>query len=138
MFLGLDLGTSNVKVLIAASDGGILSRGSSTVERWSVGDDGVEQDIEQIWDAARRAICGAIAPVDPSKVEAVGVSSQGGAMQMLDAREAPIGRVISWLDRRGRPFDRRIEQQWGESFLVEHTGSNFSSTPFHIGLKLAE
>ena len=138
MFLGLDLGTTNVKVVVVDHDGSLVSQGTAPVDRTTTPDGGVEQDIDQIWDAACQAIREAVANVDAAKIQAVGISSQGGAMQLLDGDEKPIGRVISWLDERGRPFDRQIEAQWGESYLVEHTGSNLSTTSLGQLLRLQE
>ena len=33
-----------------------------------------------------------------------------------------MGPVISWLDGRGKRFDREFEEQMGEEYLVAHTG----------------
>ncbi len=127
MFLGLDLGTSNVKVLVVEPDGSVAAEGSAPVTRSTTPEGGVEQDIDQIWDATCQAIQQALRHTDGQPVQAVGVSSQGGAMQLLDAHERPLGRVISWLDTRGSPFDRQLEEQWGEAYLVAHTGCNLSA-----------
>ncbi len=126
MILGLDLGTTNVKALLIDHSGRVVARGSAPVERYYVGSDGVEQDIEEIWRATIEAIRGALAAGDAHKVRAVGVSSQGGAMQMLDAQDRPLGRVISWLDGRGRPYNDRIEAE-----LVNRHGDDFF--PKHVG-----
>ena len=126
MILGLDLGTTNVKSLLIDRRGKVVAQGSSPVERYYVGTDGVEQDIEEIWRATIEAVRGAVAAGDGRKVRAVGVSSQGGAMQMLDAQDRPLGRVISWLDGRGRPYNERIEeeltQKHGADFFADHVG----------------
>ena len=126
MILGLDLGTTNVKVLLIDERGKVVAEGSSPVERYYVGIDGVEQDIEEIWRATLEAIRGAVASGDGRKVRAVGVSSQGGAMQMLDAEDRPVGRVISWMDGRGRPYNDRIKEELtrkhGADFFANHVG----------------
>ena len=127
MYLGLDLGTTNVKALLVDRAGSVLGAGSVPLERYVTPDGGVEQDIYEIWDATQAAIRSATARIDPASVLAVGVSSQGGALQLLDANDRPIARVISWLDGRGGPFDRRIIEQLGEEYLVEHLGANTSS-----------
>ncbi|NLE38411.1 MAG: FGGY-family carbohydrate kinase [Pirellulaceae bacterium] len=128
MFLGLDLGTSNVKALAVDATGQIVAQGSAPVERFETPDGGIEQDIEQIWDATRRAIRQTVAEMDAKSIEAIGISSQGGALQLLDANDRPLGRVISWMDRRGKPYDQGIEETWGTSYLVDHIGSNLSTT----------
>jgi len=127
MFLGLDLGTTNVKAVVVDRDGRVIAEGSAGVERFYTPDDGVEQDVEQIWDATRIATRQATAACRPDEIAAIGVSSQGAAMQLLDAEGRPVGRVISWLDGRGRPFDERITAERGEDFFVEHVGRHAST-----------
>ena len=127
MFLGLDLGTTNVKALLVDHDGSVVGAGSVPLDRYVTPDGGVEQDIYEIWDAAQAAIRAATARIDPESVRALGVSSQGGALQLLDDNDRPIARVVSWLDGRGGSFDRRIIEQFGEDYLVEHLGANVSS-----------
>ena len=120
MFLGLDLGTTNVKALVIDSAGRSLARASSPVGLSHVGDAGVEQDIEEIERAALAAMRQVAQCVDPAGIAAVGISSQGGAMQVLDAQSRPVGRVISWLDQRGRPFDQAIFAELGREWFLSH------------------
>ena len=138
MFLGLDLGTSNVKVLIVAPDGSVAAEGSAPLARSTTPGGGVEQDIDQIWDATCQAVAQAVRQTDGRPVQALGVSSQGGALQLLDAHQQPLGRVISWLDPRGAPFDRQLEEQLGEAYLVAHTGCNLSAMTLGQLLRLRQ
>lgn len=124
MFLGIDLGTTNVKALVVERSGTVVARGSAPVDRRCTPDGGVEQDIEEIWAATCQAIRQAVGE-DGAKgvrVEAMGVSSQGGALQLLDAGLKPLGPVISWMDGRGRPFDQSLMEELSEEFFVEHVG----------------
>jgi xylulokinase len=116
----------------------IVATGAAPVERFTTPDGGIEQDIEQIWDATCAAIRQAIGGLDPNEIQAVGVSSQGGAMQLLDQQERPIGRVISWLDSRGQPFDQAITRELGENFLAEHIGHGVSTMTIGQVLRLRE
>ena len=122
MFLGLDLGTTNVKALLVAADGRVVARGAAAVSCRHVGETGVEQDIEEIWAATLSAIGQAASGRDASGVKAIGVSSQGGALQILDDSGRPAGPVISWLDGRGRPYDQQITEQIGSEALFARTG----------------
>ncbi|MCR4411120.1 MAG: FGGY family carbohydrate kinase [Thermoguttaceae bacterium] len=122
MYLGLDLGTTNIKARVVDAAGHIAAEGAAPVDRVATPDGGVEQDLEAIWHAVCEAIRQALAAVDPAGIQAVGVSSQGAAMQWLDADDRPVGPVISWLDGRGRPFDRRLTDELGEEFFVRHLG----------------
>jgi sugar (pentulose or hexulose) kinase len=135
-YLGIDLGTTNVKAVAVDEEGRAVAAGSSPVERTCTLDGGVEQDIEQIWsatcDAMRQAACTAAS----AAIRAIGVSSQGGALQLLDAEEQPLGRVISWLDGRGRPFDLELVAELGEDFLAEHIGHGGSTMTLGQVLRL--
>ena len=118
MLLGLDLGTTNVKALVTDRAGQPLAQASRPVKLFNVGEGGVEQDIEEIVRATIAAIQQVVRTVDASGIEAIGVSSQGGALQVLDARGLPLGRVISWLDQRGRPFDCALTTELGRDWFL--------------------
>jgi sugar (pentulose or hexulose) kinase len=120
MLLGLDLGTTNVKALIADRNGSPLGQGSCPVRLIPSGNGGVEQDIEEIWRATIMALKMAVEAAGHPDVEAIGVSTQGGAMQVLDRSGAPVGPVISWLDQRGRPFDDEFTAKLGREWFLEH------------------
>ena len=122
MYLGLDLGTTNVKAVVCDESGAIMARGSAPCPVRYVGDNGVEQDIEEIWSAAVGAIRDAGEGADLSAVRAVGVSSQGGALQMLDGDEKPVGPVISWLDGRAAPYTRELSEELGRDWFARHIG----------------
>ncbi len=135
MFLGFDLGTTNVKAQVVDAAGRIVGAGAAPVERWVTPDGGVEQDIEQIWAATRSAI-GQAAAGCGAQIQAIGVSSQGGAVQILDDHDRPLHRVISWLDRRGAPFDRELIQSVGADWLAAHVGHGGSSMTLGQVLRL--
>jgi sugar (pentulose or hexulose) kinase len=144
MYLGLDLGTTNVKALVTdapsqpGTPGRIIADGSASVVRRTTPDGGVEQDIEQIWRATLDALAQATRACDGREIRAIGVSSQGGALQLLDADHRPLGQVISWLDARGRPYDQAFEQDPGIEYLIEHTGGNVSTMTIGQLLRLAD
>ena len=122
MLLGLDLGTTNVKALVTDHAGRCLARATSPIQLQYVGEGGVEQDIQEIETATRAVLRQIAGSISPSEIEAIGVSSQGGAMQVTDALGQPLGRVISWLDQRGRPFDDALTAELGQKWLVQHVG----------------
>ncbi len=138
MFLGLDLGTTRVKALLVSEHGQVCGRGSAAVRMFPAGKDGVEQDIEGIWAATLSAVGQVAAEGNLSQVRAVGVSSQGGALQMCDADGRPVGNVISWLDARGRQYDEAITRELGRQWFARHTGHGGSCISVGQLLRLRE
>src|SRR5512139_1649188 len=94
-FVGLDLGTTNIKAVVTDATGHVLVERALPVPLVYVDAGGVEQDLEGIWSTTLSVLGEAAGAVDSSRIRAIGVSSQGGAMQVLGARGEPLGRVIS-------------------------------------------
>ena len=129
MLLGLDLGTTNIKALVARRDGTVVARAAAPVRVCHLPDGGVEQDIEEIWTATLAVMRKAAAGAGGAAIAAIGVSSQGGALQVLDAHGTPRGRVISWLDERGRPYDAALTEELGRQWFarrIGHAGSGIT------------
>lgn len=137
MFLGLDLGTTNVKAVLADAGGQVHARGAAEVRLMHRGD-AVEQDIEDIWQATLSAIERTGDRDGLSRVRAIGVSSQGGAIQMLDGDDRPLGNVISWLDGRGKKWDEAITEKLGEDWFARHTGHGHSAVAVGELLRIRE
>jgi xylulokinase len=120
LLVGLDLGTTNVKAVVTTYGGQLLAESSVPVRLFHLDAGGVEQDLAEITDAAFEAIRRAASQVEAARIEAIGVSSQGGAMQCFDGNGTPVGRVISWLDGRGAPYDAALTAELGRAWFVEH------------------
>ena len=110
MFLGLDLGTTNVKAIVVDRQGQRLADAAVPIALHYCADQGVEQDIEEIWNAVLEVMRRVCATVDGRLLEAIGVSSQGGAMQWLDAQGRPVGHDPGecLVDHRPDRLDGRI------------------------------
>lgn len=122
MFVGLDLGTTNIKALVVDARGEVVAEGSAPVRRFCTPDGGVEQDIDEIWQSSCRALREAVGQVEAGSIRALGISSQGAAIQLLDEHDQPTARVISWLDGRGRAFDDQLTATLGEEFFARRLG----------------
>lgn len=117
MLLGLDLGTTNVKAIVVDGSGCPVGRGACPVRLFHLENGGIEQDIDEIWQATLRAMTQALSACRPAEIQAIGVSSQAGALQLFDSDRRPIGRVISWLDQRGRQFDDALTAELGREWF---------------------
>jgi len=138
VFLGLDLGTSNVKAIVADSDGQVVSSGSAQVKTDYLPDGGVEQNIADICSAAMTAMANAAQGCDLGSIQAIGVSSQGGALQILGRNGSPVGPVISWMDSRSAPYNRRETASLGRDWFGAHAGHRACGTAVGQLLRLAE
>lgn len=128
MLLGLDLGTTNIKALTVENDGRIVSRASRSVSLNHTPDGGIEQDIDEIWQATIEAINEALSAVDRGTIQSIGISSQGAAMMFRDPdSEVEIGPVISWLDARGSAGDAELTERLGQRWLSQHVGHGQSN-----------
>ena len=122
MLLGLDLGTTNIKALVTRLDGTIVAQGSAPVGIAHGPGGTAEQDIEEIWSATLAAIRQAAQSRPLADIRAVGISSQGGAMQLLNAQSQPVGPVISWMDGRAAHWNQQITARLGNPWFRRHTG----------------
>ena len=97
--LGIDLGTSQVKALVAGADGGILGRGRAGYPVEAPADGRAETDPEDWWRATVAAVREALADADV-EVAGVGVDGQMHGVVLADKDGAPVRPAILWLDRR--------------------------------------
>jgi xylulokinase len=99
MYLGIDVGTSAVKVC-ALGDGGVIAATASAPLTVSNPFDGAsEQDAADWWDATRAAVA-ALPPDIRTRVRAIGLSGQMHGAVLLDADHRPVRPVILWNDAR--------------------------------------
>ena len=122
MFLGLDLGTTNIKALLVDSAGRVVARSWAPVGIVHAADGAVEQDIEEIWSATLTALRGLGDADQRAAVRAIGISAQGGALQITRGDGAPVSPVIGWLDGRGGLYNEQLNVDPGRDWLIQHTG----------------
>jgi xylulokinase len=98
--LGLDLGTSGVKALIAGTDGGVLGRGTAAYPVRVPASGRAETAPGDWWLATRSAVHRALAEADRVTVTAMAVAGQMHGIVLVDDRGAPLRPAILWLDQR--------------------------------------
>ena len=98
--LGIDLGTSGVKALVAGTDGAALGRGAAGYPVRAPSSGRAESAPEDWWLATRAAVRAALAEADRVTVTAVAVAGQMHGVVLVDDRGAPLRPAILWLDQR--------------------------------------
>lgn len=124
LFLGLDLGTSSLKVLLAAADGRVVARASSRYPLHRPRPGWAEQSPEDWW----RAVVAALADLRArgaalNRVAAVGLSGQMHGLVLLDADGHALGPCQTWADARCAAEAGEIARVVGESRLRTLAGS---------------
>ncbi len=129
--LAVDIGTTNVKCVVATRDMHVLSDAGSEYKTQSTGIAYHEQDPEDWWTHTKAAIAGALrkAGVLPSNVAAIAVSSQAPTMLPVDRTGRAVHPALIWMDRRGEAQCRQMERDMGAEFIYATTGN--VSDPFY-------
>lgn len=119
IFLGIDLGTSSVKVIALGLDGAVEATAQEKYSMHRPHPTWAEQDPEEWW----RATCSAIRSVidrDDFDILSVGLSGQMHGLVLTDKTGLPVRSAIVWSDARS------VDQtsSWARSIdprTVEHT-----------------
>jgi xylulokinase len=120
--LTFDLGTSSCKVCLWDMQGNLLASADEGYPIHHPQPDWAEQDPSDWWRAAVAAGRDCLAGQDPSRVAAIGLSSQREGVVPLGRDGAPLGRCIIWMDRRCRDQAVRLGEEFGVSYLHHLTG----------------
>lgn len=116
--LGIDVGTTNVKVALVGADGTVHATASRNLVA-DVEGDRAELDAEAQWQAVVHATreCAAAAPAEAGAVVAVGVDSQYSSIVPVDAGGTPVAPMRLWSDRRGTERSFAILGEHEDAFL---------------------
>ncbi len=108
--LGIDLGTSGPKVGLVDERGRVVAAASESTPMILGPGDAAEQDAEGWWRAIQRATREVMrrAAVSPQAVVAVGCTGQWSVTVPVDAHGEPLMNAVSWMDRRGGPYNRDV------------------------------
>ena len=122
--LGIDLGTSSVKVLVTDDKGSILSRGSADYPMLTPKPGWAEQDPHDWWQAAILATREAVSGLkDEPRLSAIGFSGQMHGTVLLGSRDQLLQPAIIWPDQRSSHQVKEITELVGKERLLKITGS---------------
>ena len=123
MYIGIDLGTSAVKLLLMDKDGQILNIVSREYPiafphpGWS------EQDPEDWWRAVCDGIPALLQGFDVSQVKGIGAGGQMHGLVVLDKDDRVIRPCILWNDGRTQPQVDYLNQTIGKDKLSRYTAN---------------
>lgn len=126
--LGIDLGTTGVKVLLVSEKGEVVASGKGEYPLLMPRPNWAEQDAEAWWSATVSAITGCLAQACASvgkevKVAAVGLSGQMHGSVFLDGKGEVLRPAILWNDQRTAEQCRQITAIVGAEKLIKLTSN---------------
>lgn len=130
VIVGLDIGTSSVKVAAFNMDGHLLASASVAVPLYSPFPGWAEQEPQDWWSASCYALRQVLQNIDSKQVAALGLCGQCPGHVIVDAAGNSIGRAIIWRDQRAQEEAHWLAESipgekahlWvGKNFLGEAT-----------------
>lgn len=125
--IGLDIGTTCTKALLADDKGNVLGVGSSGYPLISDGCR-IEQRAEDWIKASVVAVREVLQGKDASKVAGIALSTQGASTVAIDKDGNFIGNALTWMDTRAEEEAKEIEEELGGDFVYRTSGWKVSST----------
>lgn len=119
VFLGIDVGTSSTKIVAATAEGRVLGSARSHYGTAYPRPGWAEQSPEDWWGSVVSAMRALLSQgtVEAAGVSGIGVSGQGCAVTLLDAKGTVLRPAIIWMDSRSEPQCRWLREHWGDLIL---------------------
>ena len=123
LFIGIDLGTSAVKLLLVSGTGKILNSVTKEYPLFFPKPGWSEQNPEDWWSAVSSGIQVLLADFDASAVAGIGVGGQMHGLVVLDDRDKVIRPAILWNDGRTSEETDWLNNTVGKEKLSALTGN---------------
>ncbi len=112
-FLGIDIGSSELRVGLVTADGRLLGLERASHEMDVDADRGIaEQDADAWWAGLVKTVRELVGRVD-ADVAGIAVDGHGPTLTPVDRRGRPTRRAITWLDRRAGPEQDELSRETG-------------------------
>lgn len=134
-YLGVDIGTTSTKAVLFGDRGTVISKHSSGYPLFSPAPSIAEQDPDEIFQAVKSSIKGALqkGAINPEKIELVSFSSAMHSIIAIDINGQPLTRSITWADSRATQWAEKIKDKFNGIEIYRRTG-----TPIHPMSPLAK
>lgn len=122
-YIGIDLGTSSLKLLLVNSDGTILNSVTSDYPLYFPKPGWSEQNPEDWWSAVCDGVPRLIKDFDAGLIAGIAVAGQMHGLVTLDNEDKIIRPAILWNDSRTEAEVEYLNNVIGKQFLVRHTAN---------------
>lgn len=123
MYIGADLGTSALKLLLVGSDGKILNTVSKSYAVYYPNPGWSEQNPEDWWDAFVSGVLELTNSFDLKKICGLSVAGQMHGLVILDENDSVIRPAILWNDGRTQKETDFLNEKIGKDTLSELTAN---------------
>ncbi len=123
LYIGIDLGTSSVKLLLSDGEGKIIKTVSREYPLYFPHPAWSEQDPTDWRDAVILGIAELTEGCDRSQISGIGVAGQMHGLVVLDENDDVIRRAILWNDARTQKETDYLNNEVGKERLSELTGN---------------
>lgn len=120
LILGIDVGTTNAKALLATPTGQIIAQATQSHPLLTPRPGWVEQNAEDWWQSTAGVAAQVMREADaaPEQVAAIGISGQGCAVTLIDRNGKPLRPSIIWMDARSGAECEQMQQRAGERIFA--------------------
>ncbi len=114
MFLGIDIGTTKIKLLVLNQEGEIVFKRTTAILS-QFGENGVVEINPYLW---IKAVADLSKELNLSDVKAIGLSGQMHTLVLLDKKYIPVRNAIVWADSRGKEEEKFLNENFGNEILT--------------------
>ena len=124
-FLGIDLGTSSVKIIVMDEEGKVIGSVSKEYPVFYPEQGWAEQNPEDWWNATKEGIKELVEnkEIDGKSIKAIGFSGQMHGLVALDENDSVLMPAILWCDQRTGQECEYITEVVGKDKLSKYTGN---------------
>lgn len=123
LYIGIDLGTSSVKIMLVDGEGQIRNTVTKEYSVFYPHSGWSEQNADDWWDAICEALPELLCGFDGKAVKGIGVAGQMHGLVVLDKNNEVIRPTILWNDGRTDKETAYLNEVIGKDKLFEYTGN---------------
>ena len=123
LYIGIDLGTSSVKLMLVDEKGNIRNEETREYPVYYPGSGWSEQNAEDWWNAICEGLPALLDGFDGQDVRGIGVAGQMHGLVILDREDRVIRPTILWNDGRTDKETAYLNEVVGVEQLFENTGN---------------
>lgn len=136
LLVGIDVGTTSTKTVLADHDGAIIAQASQEYATTYPHPGWAQQEPEDWWRATCATLNQVLAEsrVNPQDIAGIGVSCQAPTMLAVDHAGRPLYPAMIWMDRRSEPQCLWLREHVDPAEIAGINGG--MADPYYLGPKL--